>query len=334
MNTAIMSMPPWLQPAWQLLQQQYHAQRLPHALLFIGQAGIGKTQLAQQFAHWLLCVEQATHAVACGQCQVCRWVQADTCPDYFIVAPIDVGKAIKVDQIRQLTQGLGQTHHFANGYRVILIQHADSMNQAAANALLKSLEEPYDRTIFLLVADQLWRLPATIISRCQKVPVATPLIEISEPWLMQQINQPAQQVRALLQRAQGAPLMAIRLAENNDDTRQEQWIDALLTRIQQAQFVSFDQKTSPVTHEVFDWLSSGLLDLLRCHWTDTNQPLTYANHRQLLTQLSQQLRMDKILQILQHVLRCKQDYLSGISLNLSLLMDHWLLQLLAARHRS
>jgi DNA polymerase III subunit delta' len=323
---------PWLQAHYQSLQRQQRAQQLAHALLLTGQAGLGKTQLALRFADWLLCINHTSHDQPCGQCQVCRLIQADTYPDRLVIEPEAAGKAIKVDQIRQLTQRLTLSYHVPNGYRVIIIRQADSMNHAAANALLKALEEPLANTVFILVADQLWRLPATILSRCQRVAIATPEVADSMAWLMQQTDQSEERARQLLAHAYGAPLSASQLAGSNTYQAQESLIETFLIRLQAGQFTTFDAPGVTLTHEIFDWISACLLDIIHCHHA-IKPLLTYQTQAGTLRQLSQSIHINRVFDVLRDVLCCKRQYLSGTPLNLSLLMDHWLLQLLPATIR-
>jgi DNA polymerase-3 subunit delta' len=331
MNHDIAPVYPWLQTHYQSLQRQQRADQLAHALLLTGQAGLGKTQLALRFADWLLCVNHATCDQPCGQCQVCRLILADTYPDRLLIEPEAAGKAIKVDQIRQLLQRLTLSHHVPDGYRVIIIRQADSMNHAAANALLKALEEPQANTVFILVADQLWRLPATILSRCQRVAIATPETTDSIAWLTQQTDQPIERASQLLAHAHGAPLSASQLADSESYQARESLIDAFLTRLQAGQFTTFDAPGVTLTHEIFDWISACLLDIIHCYHGSADSLLTYQAQAGILRQLSQCMRVSQVFDVLQEVLRSKRQYLSGIQLNLSLLMDHWLLQLLPAK---
>lgn len=152
---------PWLNAQWQILQQALQRQRVGHALLFSGPAGLGKRELAQQFAGQLLCAQQS----ACQQCHSCNLLKAHNHPDLITLAQADV---IKVDAIRALTQQLVIAKHQDNA-RVAIIEAAETLTISAANALLKTLEEPQPGNYLIIVCNELSRLPATIISRCQMI---------------------------------------------------------------------------------------------------------------------------------------------------------------------
>ena len=171
----------WHHPIWQKLTTRYP--ELGHAMLFNGKQGCGKQQFSLQFAKWLLCLNKSglnksslkqTNSteiqIACGQCKSCHWFDADTHPQLKqISADFDEKKqsysAIKIDQIRELNDFIQQT---VDGWRVVVIHQADKMNIASSNALLKTLEEPGDRVLMILVSDAMLQLSATIRSRVQQ----------------------------------------------------------------------------------------------------------------------------------------------------------------------
>src|SRR3989338_1024053 len=157
---------PWQKTQWETLQNAFLRQRLSHAYLFTGMPGLGKTDLAITFATYLLCDNKQRGA--CGQCRSCQWMRAKTHPDFLLIQPQEKNHAVKIDQIREINQRVSKTPQ-CGGYQVVVISPADSMPIAAANALLKTLEEPVGQVIFFLIHDQQHILPATIPSRCQTI---------------------------------------------------------------------------------------------------------------------------------------------------------------------
>lgn len=181
---------PWLADGWRMLAGALAAQRLHHGLLIAGPSGLGKRALAEAFAAAALCTQRLTDGHACGVCRGCTLRAAGSHPDLVRVAleTRDDGKLrseIAVDQIRALSQRLAMASQFG-GLQLALIDPADRLNAAAANALLKTLEEPTPATVIVLVADAPARLPATIRSRCQRVDVRTPAREEALAWLRAQ----------------------------------------------------------------------------------------------------------------------------------------------------
>jgi len=233
---------PWHTGAWQLLQDL--RSRLPHAILFHGTEGIGKTVFAERFAQSLLCEVPAANGYACGLCASCGWYSQYGHPDFRRVRPevledgdaaegsdvdeagdaADIKKAskstkapskdIKIDQIRALSDFMNISTH-RQGMRVIVLYPAEALNTAAANALLKTLEEPPPKTMFLLVSNSLDRLLPTILSRCRKFALPMPSRQEALSWLQ---TQDVKDADIWLAEQGGAPLAAYDLAQS--DTRE------------------------------------------------------------------------------------------------------------------
>jgi DNA polymerase III subunit delta' len=201
---------PWQQSEWQRILQQ-HAGQLAHALMLAGPKGLGKFQFAKSLAHYVLCLSPQS-ALPCGNCRCCALTKAETHPDLHWVLPDEPGKAIKVDQIRQLTEFVGKTSQ-QNGMKVAVISPAEAMNLNAANALLKCLEEPAGATLLLLVSHTPSAVMATIRSRCQLLNFPVPNTEQTIPWLQPLIGN--EDASTLLSFTRGAPLSALGLVDGD-----------------------------------------------------------------------------------------------------------------------
>lgn len=193
---------PWLEDSEAELAHRLNAGRLAHALLIQGPAGLGKLRLARTLVRMLL----PDHAL----------LEAGTHPDYFEVA-VDEQEhsAILVDQIRALSEALLLSAGMG-GARMGVIVEAHRMNRNAFNALLKTLEEPPDNAWLVLVTDQPNRLPATVRSRCQKVQVHSPAVEVGLAWLRSQLSDPSvsnEDLAMALSLSANAPLAALELLE-------------------------------------------------------------------------------------------------------------------------
>ena len=224
----------WQQTQWQHIMQQ--SEKMPHALLLRGRAGTGKHDFALSVAKAVLCSKASALQHACGSCPSCNWFAEGTHPDFMLVGPEEAGDVdessintvkkkttkktqISVAKIRQLIDYLTLSSHQVNAYRVIIISPADMLNGASANALLKMLEEPPAKTLFLLVSSQPQRLLATITSRCQAVDMPLPSRADALEWLgSQQISLQTKIAENALDVAGGAPLLALQIAEEGEAT--------------------------------------------------------------------------------------------------------------------
>ena len=169
----------WLAPQLDSLRRARAAGRLPHALLIQDSPGAGGTRLALWAAQTALCREPDA---PCGRCHDCERVAARAHPDLWFVEPEEAGKALGVEQVRELTEALALTGHDAEG-SVAIIHPADMLTPSAANALLKTLEEPRPGVLIVLVTAVSARLPATVLSRCQRLKVQPPERAACLAWL-------------------------------------------------------------------------------------------------------------------------------------------------------
>jgi DNA polymerase III subunit delta' len=211
-------MHPWNQPLLDAFKARL--ERLPHAILIHGPRGVGKLALAERTAQMLLCEGKSR---PCDQCDACRWFKAGNHPDFRRIEPEILWQAneadedapakrpkqpsieIKVDQVRELADFLYIRSH-RGALRVALVHPAEDMNENAANALLKGLEEPPAGAVFILVSHRPAQLLPTIRSRCVALPVAIPPREAALQWLQAQKLSDAERWLAF---AGGAPLRAV-----------------------------------------------------------------------------------------------------------------------------
>jgi DNA polymerase III subunit delta' len=172
--------PPWLKGATDTLANAFQSGRFPHALLIHEAPGAGGEWLALFAAQLVLCT--AREPRPCGQCAPCRRVAAGQHPDLTWLGLVEDSKQIRIEQVRELAAELSLTSH-GGGYKVGVIAPADALNRFAANALLKTLEEPPARTLLILVASAPSRLPPTVLSRCQRLRIAAPGRSEAIAWL-------------------------------------------------------------------------------------------------------------------------------------------------------
>ena len=207
-------LPPWLQANEATIVAE--RERWPHALLLAGPRGIGKRLLALHLAQALLCESPQPSGKACGSCIGCNLVMRGAHPDLRLIEPVtydDEGNATKVDTItvepiRDLIDFALLSSHRGRA-KVAVIAPAEALNGAAANALLKTLEEPPPGTYLVLVTNQPGRLPATLVSRCRRLPLAHPDPAVATAWLQ---DRGVEEAGLVLAQAGGSPWLALELA--------------------------------------------------------------------------------------------------------------------------
>jgi len=154
------------QKQWQFLKKSAELEKVSHAYLFLGPEHLGKKTVAIEFIKLLNCQDKMFSNRPCQICRSCKDIEAQTHPDFFIISPET--DEIQISQIRELRKAL-VLHSFSARYKSVIIDQAEKMNREAASALLKTLEEPRGRTIFILICRSAEMLLPTIFSRCQLI---------------------------------------------------------------------------------------------------------------------------------------------------------------------
>jgi len=222
---------PWQLTQWSQLSRALANDQLAHAYLLSGSEGLGKLLFAEAFVRYALCsepvsqfTEETDGATACGSCVNCLKGGNGNHPDLLRIGPEEGSKGIKVDQIRHLSEFVIRSSH-AGGVKMAIIVDAHLLNGNAANALLKTLEEPNRNTHVLLVSDHPGRLVATIRSRCQKLGFQAPSVDIAVPWLQGIIGEG--NIASILEASDFRPLTALKLAEGDALQEREQFLQSI-----------------------------------------------------------------------------------------------------------
>ncbi len=189
--------------------------RLSHAYIFFGADSAGRRPVAEHFSAFLLCTGAQK---PCGACSACLAVKKGTHPDIFSLAKDEEKKNIIIEHIRILIEKLSLSS-FLSGYKVAIIDGAEDMNREAANALLKTLEEPTPKTILILIAHSLEALPETIASRCQTIRFSSVEQKTIEQALIAEGAERSQAER-LSRLAQGAPGKALRFFRESETLKE------------------------------------------------------------------------------------------------------------------
>jgi DNA polymerase-3 subunit delta' len=307
---------PWQLGEWQRLLTQHEQQKLPHALLFTGSRGLGKRQFAVALGQLLLCAAPQ-QGRSCGACRSCELNSAQTHPDILLIEPEEAGKAIKIDQIRQVSEFVAKTAQ-QGGRKVVMVAPAEAMNVNSANALLKSLEEPAGDTTLMLVSHTPSQVMPTIRSRCQQFSFPVPPKEQSLQWLANLVTGSVS-AETLLSMAAGAPLAALALLEG-DRLEQRQTVEKQLIAVAQGQLSALDAAKNWSSMEVLDIVEWVLLGL---HAGSTARAQGQASEG--VVALLASIEPSIIFRFQDKMLTVKRQLLSGANPNKQLVLEELLL---------
>lgn len=207
-----MNLSPWLQNKSDQWLALLLSKQVPHAVLLSGAAGLGKVQLAQNMAQLALC-ESISEKGFCNTCIACELYKVGNHPDVTVIRAEKT--VIKVEQIRQLTRNVTLSSTRSQ-HRVIVIEKAEQMNKASANAILKTLEEPPSNVVIILTTSEIGHLLPTIKSRCIKLNISTPEFEKSRAWLNNHSDFLQKEINLALVLSNGSPYKAKQLLQENN----------------------------------------------------------------------------------------------------------------------
>lgn len=316
---------PWLKKTWEKTVNTLHQGTLPHALLISGTAGLGKFEFTVEFAKKILCAKKETQA--CEHCHSCQWFAANSHPDYWLIEPEEDKKQISIAQIRDLTEALGKTGY--GHYQVVIIHPAEAMNRAAANALLKTLEEPSGQVVILLVCDRPAGLLPTIRSRCQEIRVQPPSDENALEWLTSKLKSATPQPSELMALADGLPVLALHLAESGEweqnDQISEDFLGVLTGKLSVLKAAEKWAKQS--VEQVLTILSTFIQDLIRLNFGLSASQLQHSHRAQEMQRILPFFSLQQLWSFLTEIHTAKRRILSTANPNAQLLLESFLLSL-------
>lgn len=314
---------PWLNTPYRHLVRQYATGRGHHALLVHTAPGNGDAALLYALSRWLIC-QQRKGEKSCGECHSCRLMLAGNHPDYHVLAPEKGKTSLGVEPIRQVIEIL-YSHAQQGGAKVVWLSQAELLTEAAANALLKTLEEPPGNTYFLLGCNDPSSLLATLRSRCFFWHLTCPDEQLGLRWLERQSGgDPIVRLTALRLHG-GAPIAAEALLQPEQWRQRALLCDALSAALPQCDMLTL----LPVLNhddvaERLHWLCALLLDAMKWQQGAASYIL---NQDQLLLvqQLAQRLSSSSLQQLMQQWLNCRHQLLSITGVNRELLLTEQLL---------
>ncbi|UPK82689.1 DNA polymerase III subunit delta' [Proteus vulgaris] len=313
---------PWLNQAYRQLISMYQEGRGHHALLLHATEGMGADALSYGLSRWLMC-QNKQGLKSCNECHSCRLMLAETHPDWHLLQNEKGKTSIGVEAVRKVTEKLEQ-HAQQSGARVVWIKEVEALTEAAANALLKTLEEPPKNTYFLLNCQQPEVLLATLRSRCFYYHLATPDHQHAIHWIQQQLpNVPYANSVTALNLSQNAPIAALSLLKDEWQER-ETFCQALYSSLQQRDLFGFlPQLNQDNVDRRLYWLLSLLLDALK-YQTNAQAYCINQDQQPLIMALSQ-LPSNIVLAIIDGWKQCRYQLMTIPALNKELLLAEQLL---------
>ncbi len=246
----------WQKRQWQIFEGLLDTEKLPHGVLMTGPSEVGKYHFAMALVARVLC-HSPVDGQACASCKACLLVGAGSHPDFLLLEPESKGKAISVDAVRALA-GFSAGTAMLSGWRVMLINPVEAMTRNAANALLKTLEEPGKATLLILIHHQQSELLATIRSRCQQFLFPVPDPDQAIEWLRDRVE--TDDYASLLEAAGGRPLRAARLI-GDDSFEQIKQFETMLDNLTQgllSPVEAAEQWKSVAPNDLIEWMLASL----------------------------------------------------------------------------
>lgn len=213
---------PWLEKPWKVWLDTFNSGRVPNSIIVSGADGLGKKTFARNMGSLFLCEDPKPDGY-CGKCHSCLMLADGTHPDALIIGEGE-NSTISIDAVRKIGGLVSETPRFGVG-KLVIIYNAENMSEAAANALLKVLEEPVGRVLFILTTDDIHRLLPTVLSRSRILRVDSPDFESAKAWMYQNISGDLPNLRYYYRLCGSSPVQTLHFVEND----MGKYLDALIT---------------------------------------------------------------------------------------------------------
>jgi DNA polymerase III subunit delta' len=315
----------WQKEQWQHLWRAKLENRLAHAWVFVGISGTGKSVFADHFTRALLCQNVNSEGESCDTCHACRLMAGRVHPNILWIEPEKA--VIKIDQIREVANFVNESS-LQGKYRMVIMNPANAMNANAANALLKTLEEPSQDAILILISDQNGHLPPTILSRCQRLFFPRPPTPLAIEWLHRQLRHAKKNTldpELMLNLAQGAPLSAWQFMQEETFSVRHELFQAL-SQMKGDPIKSAMKMQDRDLLKVLDLILSWVMDLLRLQLGGTIHHLVNKDYAHPLMELKSQRPPHFSIQFMEYLSHLRIQICTGFNLNKQLTIENMLIR--------
>jgi DNA polymerase III subunit delta' len=309
------------------LQSAVTNERLAHAYLFHGEESIGKRLTAIRLAQALNCERppETNGLDSCSACRSCQQIEARTHPDFFVIEPDQeqATQQIKIEQVREIEHQI-MYRPLIGERKICLIDNADRMTIGAANALLKTLEEPPAHSLFLVISSRPAALPATIRSRCQALRFTTPARTQVEAALILKREIPPSDARFLAIISEGRLGEALTADVKDTRARQQELVD--LVRPQSLQSIGSILSSAETiakadrAQDMLAWLARWVRDLVLIQVEGDRDQILNLDDLATLETYAQQASTDALLNLLREIEMTEQRATRHLNLHMALEM--------------
>lgn len=313
---------PWLNHSYRQILSQHQAQRGHHALLIQALAGMGDDALIWGISRWLMC-KRPDGLKSCGECHACQLMLAGTHPDWYRLEAEKGKSSLGIDAVRSVTEKLYH-HAQQGGAKVVWLPDAGQLTEAAANALLKTLEEPPKNTWFLLSSREPSRLLPTLRSRCLLWHLAPPAEAQSLQWLQKQSAAGLNERTAALRLSAGAPAAALALLDDKIWQQRQRVCEALPDALQGDMLSLLPALHHDDAAQRIGWLCSLLIDAVK--WQQGGgQFISNVDRQADVMRIATLLPTSAIDASLRQWIICRDRLLNVVAVNRELLLTNQLL---------
>lgn len=316
---------PWLTAPYRQLVELYSSDRSHHALLLHSSTECGVALLVNALGRRLMCQHLQGEKI-CGTCHGCRLMAAGNHPDWHVLEAEANKTTIGVELVRQLTETLYH-HAQQGGVKAVWIPQAELLGEAAANALLKTLEEPPQNTYFLVGCRETSQLLATIRSRCLYWHLPLPAENYSVEWLNRQNASRPEMLLTALRLSNGSPLDALNLLEKDRWQQRAELYRTFAVSCQNRDFLGLLPVLNDANAvEKLAWVSSLWLDAAK-YKLGVRQQIVNQDSLALIESLAQGILLTVLQNYCQEWLNCRQQLLSVAGINQELMLINLLCQI-------
>lgn len=311
--------------------------RLSHAYIFTGQEGVGKTLFSRELAKAVFC--QRSHLDACDTCNTCQRIENNNFSDLFLVSPEKHSRVIKIEQLKYLQEVLN-VKPLESKCKMVIIQSADRMNEAASNCLLKTLEEPPAYAVIILIATSLESVKDTVRSRCQIIRFSPLSVQVVKDILINNFHLENKQADRLAFISNGSVERA-KLLSDSGALEKKNWLVGHLLTLKPDDNLTFskelvnewhiqdldvlEEKRTFLKELIFSFLLY-YRDLLVCKIGGRNLPIYHTDWRDTLLSKSASVSEDMLFQILP-IIKTSLEHLDA-NANINLLLENMITKIL------